>query len=153
MSEADHSKHEQKGFFIGTSGWNFNHWNEHFNAGVKCKDRLRHYAGQYHSVEVSATFYRLQNRQTFERWITETLKDIRFVIKGNQFLTHNKKLSDPSGSVTLEREWALGLGEKLAAVVSQLPAIFRKHIEGLCDFVDALEQDATRHRVPPPLMI
>lgn len=133
--------------FIGTSGWNYDHW-QHFYTGVKRKDRLRHYARQYNAVEINSTFYRLQSQRTFERWREETPHSFRFSIKGNKFVTHNKKLLDPDNSIKLEHKTALGLGNKLSVVLWQLPAGFHKHIDRLRVFAQALESwGSVRHVV------
>lgn len=134
--------------FIGTSGWNYDHWGDDFYAGIRRKDRLRCYVGHFDSVEVNATFYRLQSRETFARWVAETPDHFRFAIKGNRFLTHKKKLGDPVESVLLERERALGLGDKLAVVLWQLPANFTRNIEKLNGFAEALRQwGEARHAI------
>jgi uncharacterized protein YecE (DUF72 family) len=148
MSELPPKIRDQWGVLIGTSGWNYDHWKSSFYSGVKRKDWLRHYAEQFNAVEVNATFYRLQKKQTFERWYDETPPDFRFSLKGNRFLTHNKKLNDPLQSVARERECAIGLREKLAVVVWQLPGTFTKHIDRLQPFVEALKQwDDARHAI------
>ncbi len=92
--------------YIGTSGWSYRAWKDSFYAGVRQKDWLRFCAERFTGIEVNATFYRLQERSTFERWRDETPGDFRFAIKGNRFLTHNKKLADPVRSIQLERERA-----------------------------------------------
>jgi uncharacterized protein YecE (DUF72 family) len=124
--------------YIGTSGWNYDHWQESFYAGVKRKDWLRFYSKQFNAVEVNATFYRLQDRKTFTRWQEETPADFRFTIKGNRYLTHNRKLHDPVDSIRLERERAAALGKKLAAVLWQLPGTYHKHMDRLRTFAWAL---------------
>ncbi len=148
MSELPLKIRDKRGVLIGTSGWNYDHWKSSFYSGVKRKDWLRHYAEQFNAVEVNATFYRLQKKQTFERWYDETPPDFRFSLKGNRFLTHNKKLNDPLQSVARERERAIGLREKLAVIVWQLPGTFTKHIDRLQPFVEALKQwDEARHAI------
>ncbi len=124
--------------YIGTSGWNYGSWRDNFYGDARKKDWLRFCAEHFTAIEVNATFYRLQSRETFKRWRDETPKDFRFAIKGNRFLTHNKKLSDPLPAIRLERERAEGLGDKLAAVVWQLPQNFHKNIERLESFARAL---------------
>lgn len=124
--------------FVGTSGWNYGHWKTYFYAAVKRKDWLHHYSTQFNAVEVNATFYRLQDKKTFERWYDETPDNFHFTIKGNRFITHNKKLADPLKSIALERERSLGLGEKLTAVVWQLPQTFHKNTDRLRTFSTAL---------------
>lgn len=125
---------------IGTSGWNYDSWQGPFYGDTRKKDWLRFCAERFTAIEVNATFYRLQSRETFKRWRDETPKDFRFAIKGNRFLTHNKKLADPLPAIRLERERADGLGDKLAAVVWQLPHNFHKHIERLEGFARALNR-------------
>jgi uncharacterized protein YecE (DUF72 family) len=115
--------------YIGTSGWNYRSWKESFYAGIPQKDWLHFCAERFSAIEVNATFYRLQEKKTFARWRDETPAHFRFAIKGNRYLTHNKKLADPLPSIGLERERAKTLGNKLAAVVWQMPHRFRKDID------------------------
>jgi uncharacterized protein YecE (DUF72 family) len=127
-------------FFIGTSGWNYDGWRDDFYAGVKRKDWLRFCAERFTAIEVNATFYRLQSKETFQRWRDETPAGFRFAIKANRYLTHNKKLADPLPAIRIERDRATGLGDKLAAVVWQLPHNFHKNIERLKGFARALSR-------------
>ena len=124
--------------YIGTSGWNYKTWKNSFYAGVPQKDWLRFCAEHFSAIEINATFYRLQTKATFKRWHEQTPEHFRFAIKGNRYLTHNKKLADPSPSIRLDRERAAGLGNKLAAVVWQMPRTLRKNIERLRGFATAL---------------
>jgi uncharacterized protein YecE (DUF72 family) len=121
--------------YIGTSGWNYGSWKNDFYEGTPRKNWLKFCAARFTAIEVNATFYRLQSKETFRRWRDETPRDFRFTIKGNRYLTHNKKLADPLPAIRLERERAMGLGDKLAVVVWQLPHNFHKHLdrlEGFC---------------------
>jgi uncharacterized protein YecE (DUF72 family) len=92
-------------------------------------------------VELNASFYHLVPRTTFERWADETPAAFRFSIKGNRFVTHNKKLKDSLAGVTLEKERAAGLGPKLAVVLWQTPPNLRKDAARLRDFAEALATD------------
>jgi uncharacterized protein YecE (DUF72 family) len=132
--------------YIGTSGWNYAEWAHDFYADVAKKDWLRHYAQLFTAVEVNATFYRLQNRGTLERWKDKTPPDFRFAIKANRYLTHTKKLHDPEIPVQRERESAAGLGEKLAVVLWQLPAGLPKVMDRLAHLAKALDTwEEVRH--------
>lgn len=134
--------------YIGISGWNYPSWKHGFYATVPRKDWLRFAASCFTAIEVNATFYRLQEKATFKRWREETPADFRFAIKGNRYLTHNKKLIDPVASIRLERERAEGLGGKLAAVVWQLPRRFHKNLERLTQFARALKRwPKARHAI------
>ncbi len=134
--------------YIGTSGWNYDSWKDAFYGATPKKDWLCFCAGRFNAIEVNATFYRLQSRETFRRWRDATPADFRFAIKGNRFLTHNKKLADPLPAIRLERDRAAGLGNKLAAVVWQLPHNFHKHLDRLEGFARALRRwQRPRHAI------
>lgn len=124
--------------YIGTSGWNYPAWRESFYHGVPQRQWLRFCAERFATIEVNATFYRLQRHETFARWCAETPPGFRFAIKANRYLTHNRKLIDPLPSIRMERDRAAGLGDKLAAVLWQLPANFHRDLDRLQQFARAL---------------
>jgi uncharacterized protein YecE (DUF72 family) len=124
--------------YVGTSGWNYDSWREGFYGNRPKKEWLRFCAERFTAIEVNATFYRLQSRETFQRWGAETPPSFRFAVKAHRYLTHNKKLKDPAGPISLERERASGLGPKLAAVLWQLPGNLHKNLERLEGFARAL---------------
>ncbi len=134
--------------FIGTSGWNYEGWKDAFYAGVRRKDWLRYAAERFTGLEVNATFYGLQRRSTFERWRDETPPGFGFAVKGNRYLTHNKKLLDPEEPIRRERERAEVLGAKLKAVLWQLPGQLQLDGERLRRFLAALREGwPVRHAV------
>jgi len=124
--------------FIGTSGWNYQEWKDSFYLGVPKKNWLEFYAGKFPAIEINATFYGLQRKSTFEKWGDRTPAEFRFTIKGNRYLTHNKKLLDAEDSIRLEKDRAGGLGEKLSAVLWQLPGKLTKDAVRLDAFGKAL---------------
>jgi uncharacterized protein YecE (DUF72 family) len=124
--------------FIGTSGWNYPHWKDDFYCDVLRKDWLAHCARHFSALEINATFYRLQRESTFARWRDTTPPAFRFAMKGNRYITHNKKLADPLPSIRLEKQRARALGDKLAVVLWQLPGNYHKHLGRLEAFVRAL---------------
>lgn len=124
--------------FIGTSGWSYDSWRTSFYEGKPQKDWLAYCAARFTAIEANATFYRLQSVETFRRWRNATPPGFRFAIKANRFLTHNKKLTDPQSPIRLERTRASGLGDKLAAVVWQLPRNFSRNMARLETFARAL---------------
>jgi len=134
--------------YIGTSGWSYQHWKDRFYKGIPRKNWLKFYATHFSAVEINGTFYRLQSPETFSRWFGETPETFRFVLKAHHYLTHNKKLLDPEASVLIEKNHALALQEKLAAVLWQLPATLRKDLTRLNLFLQALQQwPEVRHTV------
>jgi uncharacterized protein YecE (DUF72 family) len=124
--------------YIGTSGWSYPHWKDDFYKNVPKKEWLSYCSEKFTGIEINATFYGSQKRATFERWRDETQRDFVFTMKGNRYITHNKKLIDPQVPLQREKVQAMGLGKKLVVVVWQLPANFRKNLDRLLAFADAL---------------
>lgn len=125
--------------YIGTSGWSYPGWKDSFYQDIPQRQWLAHYARHFNTVEINASFYRLQTPQTFERWCEAVPGNFRFSLKANRYLTHNKKLLDPLPSIAIERERSRALGKKLSAVLWQLPRSYRKNLQRLHDFVAALK--------------
>jgi uncharacterized protein YecE (DUF72 family) len=134
--------------YIGTSGWNYKSWRDGFYENTPQKQWLRFCAERFTGIEVNGTFYRLQEKSTFEKWRDETPDNFSFAIKGHRYVTHNKKLLDIEESVIRCRESASSLGKRLAAVVWQLPAFLKKDTDRLEKFLDALRHwNSTRHAI------
>jgi uncharacterized protein YecE (DUF72 family) len=135
--------------YIGTSGWNYDSWRDDFYQARPRREWLRYAASRFTGIEINATFYRLQTCDTFRRWREQTPREFRFTLKGNRFLTHNKKLADPLPAIRLERDRARALGDKLAAVVWQLPQHFPRHLDRLEEFAHSLARAwrTVRHAV------
>jgi uncharacterized protein YecE (DUF72 family) len=134
--------------YIGTSGWNYKSWRHSFYGDTPQKKWLQFYAKRFTAIEVNGTFYRLQEKTTYKKWRDETPEDFLFAIKGHRYVTHNKKLLDVEGPVIRCRESASPLGQRLAAVVWQLPAFLKKNFGRLEDFLEDLHQwKSTRHAI------
>ena len=134
--------------YIGTSGWNYKSWRKSFYGDTPQKQWLRFCAERFTAIEVNGTFYRLQPKSTFAKWRDETPDDFAFAIKGHRYVTHNKKLLDVEEPVLRCRDPALALGDRLVAVVWQLPAFLKKDIVRLEKFLKDLRRwDSTRHTI------
>jgi uncharacterized protein YecE (DUF72 family) len=124
--------------FIGTSGWVYKGWREHLYADAPVRRWLEIASRTFSALEINGSFYTQIKRETYEKWRRETPDDFRFSLKGHRFVTHYKRLRDCRDSVVLLRDQAAGLGDKLAAVVWQLPSNFHANVERLEDFLGAL---------------
>lgn len=124
--------------YIGTSGWHYAAWRKRFYHGLPEQQWLGFYCRHFNGVEINASFYRLQSRETYRRWHDTTPPDFRFSLKGNRYLTHYKKLMDPQPGIRLERERAQGLGAKLRVVLWQLPFSLNIDLARLGEFAQAL---------------
>jgi uncharacterized protein YecE (DUF72 family) len=133
---------------IGTSGWNYKSWRDGFYGDTPQRLWLRFCAERFTAIEVNGTFYRLQPQSTFQKWRDETPEGFPFAIKGHRYVTHNKKLIDVEEPVIRCRDAASPLGPRLAAVVWQLPASFKKNIARLDKFLRILRHwEGTRHAI------
>jgi uncharacterized protein YecE (DUF72 family) len=132
--------------FIGTSGWNYPHWagGVFYPAGLSQRNWLDYYVKFFNSVELNVTFYRLVKRSTFENWHQKAPQNFYFIAKGSRFITHIKKLGAVKESVNLFIDNALGLKEKLAAILWQLPPGFKKDLARLEAFLKLLKKTHIR---------
>ena len=134
--------------YIGTSGWNYQHWKPRFYEDIPTKRWLSYCASQFNSIEVNSTFYRLQSEKTFQRWYQDTPDNFRFAIKANRYLTHTKRLRNAEDSIALEQQHAQALGDKLAVVLWQLPGNFSMNLNRLSQFINALNSwNTVRHTI------
>ncbi|MGR8930851.1 MAG: DUF72 domain-containing protein [Gammaproteobacteria bacterium] len=134
--------------YIGTSGWSYPHWRDCFYCDIPRKDWLRFYAERFSALEINASFYRLQSPETFQKWVEQTPAGFRFALKANRYLTHNKKLLDPEASISIEKQHAEALGDRLAVVLWQLPSSLKKDLPRLKAFIDRLRVwNEVRHSI------
>jgi uncharacterized protein YecE (DUF72 family) len=79
--------------YCGTSGYSYPPWKPDFYpAKLPSKKFLAHYASRLNAVESNYTFRSLPSEKTIANWIGETPEDFVFAIKGNQNITHSKKV-------------------------------------------------------------
>jgi uncharacterized protein YecE (DUF72 family) len=123
---------------VGTSGWVYAGWREHLYADAPMKQWLAIAARTFGALEINGSFYTQIKPETYARWRTETPDDFVFALKGHRFVTHYKRLKDCEASVVLLRDQAKHLGDKLRAVVWQLPSNFGVNLEKLESFGAAL---------------
>jgi uncharacterized protein YecE (DUF72 family) len=124
--------------YIGTSGWSYEAWRDNFYSGVPRKDWLRYAASRFTALEVNGTFYHQMPVSSYEGWKNATPPDFRFAVKAHRYLTHVKKLGASEESFEQQHEAAAGLGEKLAAILWQIPANLHRDDDRLERFVKLL---------------
>jgi uncharacterized protein YecE (DUF72 family) len=129
---------------IGTSGWSYKHWREVFYPrGLPQRRWLEHYAGEFDTVELNATFYRLASESTFSGWRQRTPEGFRFALKAPRAITHMKKLGDCEGELARFISRAELLGNKMGPVLVQLPPKWQCNPPRLAAFLSLLPE---RHR-------
>jgi uncharacterized protein YecE (DUF72 family) len=133
------------GPFVGTCGWSYPEWADHFYVSVPRKDWLAHYAAHFDAVEVDASFYHSLRRSTYAGWRERTPAGFRFVVKANRFLTHVRRLDFGDGSLARERDAIAALGDKLALVLWQLPAALHAFLARFAAWPDTRHVLEFRH--------
>jgi len=136
----------KKRIYVGTSGWTYDDWSGPFYPDdVKGSQRLVYYAGQFDTVEVNATFYRLPTKTMIDAWNRRLPDSFHLVVKGSRLITHRKKLDDCDDQ--LEKFWdRVRQLQRLQVVLWQLPPSLHKDVERLDRFLPLLP-DGTRHAV------
>jgi uncharacterized protein YecE (DUF72 family) len=124
--------------FIGTSGWVYAGWRQHLYADAPVKRWLEIASRTFGALEINGSFYTQIKPETYQRWVRETPDDFRFALKGHRFVTHYKRLMNVEESIVRLRDQARHLGDKLAAVVWQLPSTFEVDLARLDSFSRAL---------------
>jgi uncharacterized protein YecE (DUF72 family) len=108
--------------WIGTSGWQYQHWREAFYPkGVGQRRWLPYFTEHFATAELNASFYRLPGRATFEGWRERTPADFLMAVKMSRYLTHIRRLREPEEPVERLLASASGLGDRLGPVLVQLP--------------------------------
>ena len=128
--------------FIGTSGWHYDHWKGPFYPGrISSKEMLPFYSNHFLSAEINNSFYRLPQKAILEHWKNTVPSGFVFSLKASRYITHMKKLKDPSRAVPPLLETAAVLGKKLGPILFQLPPRWRINLDRLDAFLRFLPDD------------
>ena len=126
---------------IGTSGYSYKEWKGSFYPAELSNDgMLEYYAGQFDTVEVNNTFYRMPSSKMLEKWSNQVGDGFTFVIKASRRITHMGRLKEVGDSVDYLYDKVTGLGDKLGPVLFQLPPYLRLELERLETFLGLLPE-------------
>jgi uncharacterized protein YecE (DUF72 family) len=139
-------KNDKMGIFVGTSGWTYDDWNQHFYPNeVKGAERLSFYAAHFDTLEVNATFYHQPTPTMIASWNRRLGDKFHLVVKGSRVITHLKKLHDCLDPLRAYLTHTLQIN-RLKAILWQLPPALYKDIESLERFLSLLPQNV-RHAI------
>jgi uncharacterized protein YecE (DUF72 family) len=130
-------------FHLGSCSWVYDHWRGVFYPSSLARaDWLGWYARHFNAVEVDATFYAVPRREVVERWHAVTPPGFQFTVKLPRVFTHERHLAVGAGEVAAFLKAMEPLGEKLSAVLVQLPPSFQpaRHRRVLQDFLALLPE-------------
>jgi uncharacterized protein YecE (DUF72 family) len=124
----------------GASGYAFKEWQGSFYPDkIKAADMLAWYAQRLPTVEINNTFYRMPKPAVLENWTQATPPDFRFAIKASRRITHDARIkADAADSVAYLYRMLVSLGDKLGAVLFQLPPNLKKDLPRLEAFLKML---------------
>lgn len=121
---------------IGTSGYNYPEWKGTFYpADLPATKMLAYYAQRFSTVEINATFYRVQTPKTLAGWALATPEDFAFVLKAPKRITHDAQLKDVDEPLRYFCDTARTLGPKLGPLLFQLPPFLKKDLGRLGDLL------------------
>ncbi len=130
---------ERVTFRIGTSGYSYKEWKGTFYPEeLKASDMLAFYAKHLGTVEINNTFYRLPTKKLVEGWASQVPPTFRFVLKVSQKITHFKRLKGTEEETGYLVESAAALGDKLGALLVQIPPNLPRDDERLASFLSLL---------------
>jgi uncharacterized protein YecE (DUF72 family) len=128
-------------WYSGTSGYSYKEWKGSFYPDDLAADAmLAYYAQRLPAVEINNTFYRMPRSHVLAGWAEAVPASFRFVFKASKRITHDQRLVDAADSVNYLMEKLEALGDRLGAVLFQLPPNFRKDMERLNTFLATLPQ-------------
>ncbi len=129
--------------WVGTSGFSYPAWRGSFYPEkLPTAKMLPYYAERMSAVEINNTFYRMPKADVLAGWAASTPAAFRFTPKAPQLITHRQKLLGCAESVGYFLRTLGTFGDKLGAILFQLPPFLRKDVPRLRDFL-ALLPDGT----------
>jgi uncharacterized protein YecE (DUF72 family) len=115
--------------WIGTSGYNYPEWKGSFYPDdLPAAKMLPYYAARFPTVEINYTFYRMPNEKLVSGWAAQTPSPYRLTLKAPRRITHDNRLKNVAQLLGGFCEVAGTLGDKLGALLFQLPPNFKKDL-------------------------
>jgi uncharacterized protein YecE (DUF72 family) len=125
--------------WVGTSGYNYPEWKGSFYpSNLAAGKMLPYYAARFPTVEINYTFYRMPNEKLVAGWAAQTPSPYRLTLKAPRRITHDKRLKDVRDPVQGFCRVAASLGEKLGALLFQLPPNLKKDLALFDAFLEEL---------------
>jgi uncharacterized protein YecE (DUF72 family) len=124
---------------IGTSGFSYKEWKGTFYPeDLKPAGMLSYYAGRLGTVEINNTFYRMPTKSLLAGWAAQVPEGFRFVLKVAQKITHFRRLRAVDEETGYLVETVAAMGDKLGALLVQLPPNFACDMDRLEAFLGLL---------------
>jgi uncharacterized protein YecE (DUF72 family) len=129
--------------WVGTSGYNYPEWKGSFYpADLPTAKMLPYYAARFPTVEINYTFYRMPNEKLVAGWAAQTPCPYKLTLKAPRRITHDSRLKNCAPLVKTFCSVAGTLGEKLGALLFQLPPSLKKDLSSFDAFLEDLPPKA-----------
>lgn len=109
--------------YVGVGGWSFAPWRGVFYPkDLRRAQELAYASRHLTSIEINATFYRTQTRETFLKWRDETPEDFVFSIKAPRYAMTRRSAHEARDSIARFFDSGVAaLGRKLGPILWQFP--------------------------------
>jgi uncharacterized protein YecE (DUF72 family) len=125
--------------WVGTSGYNYPEWKGSFYpADLPAAKMLPYYAARFPTVEINYTFYRMPTEKLVGGWAAATPSPYKLTLKAPRRITHDNRLRNCAELVRSFCAVAGTLGDKLGALLFQLPPNSKKDLAVLDAFLAEL---------------
>ncbi len=125
--------------WTGTSGYNYPEWKGSFYpADLAAKKMLPYYAARFPTVEINYTFYRMPTEALVSGWAAQTPSPWKITLKAPRRITHDSRLKNCGELVKGFCQVAGTLGDKLGALLFQLPPNLKKDLAVFDAFLEEL---------------
>jgi uncharacterized protein YecE (DUF72 family) len=125
--------------WIGTSGYNYPEWKGSFYPdNLPAAKMLPYYAARFPTVEINYTFYRIPSEKLVAGWAAQTPSPYKLTLKAPRRITHDSRLRNCGDLVQGFCQVAGTLGEKLGALLFQLPPNLKKDLAVFDAFIEDL---------------
>jgi uncharacterized protein YecE (DUF72 family) len=129
--------------WTGTSGYNYPEWKGSFYpATLPAAKMLPYYAERFPTVEINYTFYRMPTEKLVSGWAAQTPSPFKLTLKAPRRITHDSRLKNCGELVKSFCAVAGTLGDKLGALLFQLPPSTKKDLAVFDAFLDELPPKA-----------
>jgi uncharacterized protein YecE (DUF72 family) len=130
--------------WVGTSGYNYPEWKGSFYPqNLPTAKMLPYYAERFTTVEINYSFYRMPNEKIVAGWAAQTPPSFKFTLKAPRTITHDRRLKDVGPVVRAFCDVAATLGDRLGALLFQLPPNFKVNLDLFDAFLDTLPPKVT----------
>jgi uncharacterized protein YecE (DUF72 family) len=109
------------GFFVGTSGWNYDPWKADFYRPTSVSTAPENFAlDQFSAVEIEASFYHHVTEHTYFKWRHQAGPDFRYTLKIPKTITHQRLMANIELEISAFWNSVCLLGDRLGAILLQV---------------------------------